>query len=185
MQQLRSHIFLILSILLVFFFLRDSVACAPTWSVPARNGTFDTPETYTVCLDLPPAQRAEAHRAVEMWDRSLHQWKHLVAVDGANEPCSFIISETSNNTTNDPMVIAWTSHVGGSEIFVLIGRYENDVTGILLHELGHALGAQHVPGTLMNDAWQRNLYVCPDVITVAQVAAYNHISLMLLSWCTP
>lgn len=73
--------------------------------------------------------------------------------------------------------------VGGREISLVKGRYEQDVTGILLHEIGHALGAQHVPGTLMNPRWTPGEFTCPDATTVAQVAAWNKVDLGLLQWC--
>lgn len=79
--------------------------------------------------------------------------------------------------------LAETSMVGGFEIRMRKGWYEQDIPGILMHEMGHAFGAQHVDGTLMNPTWAPHRFVCPDKTTVAQVAAWWQINLDTLSYC--
>ena len=162
------------------------VACSRGlfWSEPrlALNGQLTT--TATVCLYLPEKQINEAIKAVEDWDHSLRGWKHLVAVNafGSDIFCGYTIREM-NPPENDSVVLAEASMIGGHEIRLYRGRYEMDTKGIVMHELGHCLGAQHVSGTLMNPHWYKNAFRCPDQVTVAQVAAFNQVNLGRLAWC--
>ncbi len=158
------------------------IGCGPTW-VPPGIPANESPTKVFVCLDLPPERVQAATVAVETWDKSLSQWKHVVAVPGHDEPCTVWVHEVTEPYPGDEKALAWASTIGGHEISMRRGRYEQDVTGILLHELGHTFGAQHVPGTLMHPNWSPHIYVCPDATTVAQVAAWNKVNLAMLSWC--
>lgn len=57
---------------------------------------------------------------------------------------------------------------------------------ILMHELGHALGAQHVNTTsLMFPVTDGDLMLnCADKITVAQIATYHHLNIEHLNYCS-
>lgn len=164
-------------------------ACAPEWTRPAQNGSFVPPGKAYVCVDLPKEQQAAAKLAVDGWDHALRQWKHIVYVEGGSGSglldgsCTYWVHEVTEVSEEDKHALAWASMLGGHEISMRKGWYEHDTTGILLHELGHAFGAQHVPGTLMNATWYRHGFICPDATTVAQVAAWNRINLALLCWC--
>ena len=175
MRALSLTIVIVLALLL---------SCTPTWS-PPRIPANESPSKVFVCLDLPAPRVQAAAAAVELWDKSLSQWKHVVAVPGHVEPCTIWVHEVTEAYMDDEKAIAWVSTIGGHEISMRRGRYEHDVTGILLHELGHAFGAQHVPNTLMHPNWYPHAYVCPDATTVAQVAAWNKVNLSMLSWCSP
>lgn len=165
-------------------------SCAPEWTRPAQNGSFVPPGKVYVCVDLPEKQQAAAELAVAGWDRALHLWKRIVYVEGGSDaagllggPCTYWVHEVTEVNEEDEHILAWASALGGHEISMRKGWYEHDTTGILLHELGHAFGAQHVPGTLMNASWYRHGFTCPDVTTVAQVAAWNRINMAMLCWC--
>lgn len=113
---------------------------------------------------------------------AIHKWKNLQPVIGVSEACDYTIVE-SNEKPAHPNALASTSGIGGREITLYKGRYEADTLGITLHEMGHALGARHMAGTLMAPQAQYNVYKCPDAATVAQVAAANDVDPSLLSWC--
>lgn len=171
----------------LFLFVAIFVACSPSWRKPPVSlaNLNDSGKAY-VCLDLPDSQQKAAVEAVEMWDRAIGNWKHLVPIKSHDDSfCGFWVHETREDHPKDPTALAWASIIGGREIYMKIGSYEKDTKGILLHELGHALGAQHVKGTLMNAHWSPGAFICPDVTTVSQVAAFHGLNLETLSWCTP
>jgi len=172
---LRSLVLLVAAFLLL--------GCGVRWRPPAQNGSFVPPAQEYVCVDLPREQQAAAAEAVEGWDNALKQWKRLTAIEGRQEPCTYWVHEADRPEDDESRALAWVSMLGGREIFMRRGWYEHDTTAILMHELGHAFGAQHVPGTLMNITYQRRAFACPDATTVAQVAAWNHVSIELLAWC--
>ena len=157
--------------------------CGPVWVGPTRVDTWGGVGNAYVCIDLPADSVEDAARAVSTWDRALRQWRRLVPVIGADDGCSYVISETSTPHPTDPAAVGWASRIGGRRIQLLRGRYETDVEVIVLHEMGHALGAQHVDGTLMNPTYDTITLRCPDVVTVSQVAAYNGLDMATLSWC--
>ncbi len=165
------------------------ISCAGVqWTQP----TFVVPEQEAghvyVCVDLPKEQWPGADEAVRQWDHALHQWKHVEAVNGGKpwlDTCTLWVHEVTTVSPQDEHALAWASVLGGFEISMRKGWYEQDVTGILMHEMGHAFGAQHVAGTLMNPKWFPHGFICPDATTVAQVAAWNQVNLDSLSYCVP
>jgi hypothetical protein len=157
-----------------------ALACSPLWTEPATTATHTG--TARVCLVLPSERLSEARAAVEAWNHSLERWRNLTAVTA--EPCDYIVRETEEeHWSGYGSALAWASKLGGREISLRRGHYEQDVKGLLLHELGHALGAQHVEGTLMHPQWSRGAFRCPDKVTVVQVAAWNRVNISLLRWC--
>lgn len=163
-------------------------ACGPYWTSTAS--TYDHPGRITVCLNLPPSQLPEAHVAVTQWDNVLFRWNRIEAVDNPADQgnCSIIVHTTHDvyvgfDGKSEENALAWCSCVGCREISMRVGSYERDVSGILQHEIGHALGAQHAVGTLMDPVWHYGSYSCPDRTTVLQVAAWNRIDASTLSWC--
>lgn len=172
---------------LLFLFAALVLSCSSTTAkkakVPGVLSSIDTDDTALVCVDLPENLVPLAMEAVEMWDHSIEKWKRLKPIRGDEWRCSFWIHETTETLESKPEALAWASRIGGREIFMKVGRYEQDVKGIVLHELGHALGAQHVENTLMNEHWAQGRFVCPDVVTVAQIAAFHNVNLETLSWC--
>jgi len=152
------------------------------WGLPTSNGSVQVPLDMYVCLELPEAQMPEAERAVAQWNKSLAQWKKL-RVERTFKYCDVVVEEVTEALNRSPGALAWADKLGGSHVSMRKGFYEQDVQGILMHEIGHILGAQHMQGTLMDAEWSPKSYPCPDRVTVAQVAAWNHVSLNLLTWC--
>lgn len=166
------------------------VACGPQWSTAHYSPGI--PGRMRVCLWLPPQHLASAHNAIDAWDAALHKWNAVVPLDNPSDTnaCTILV-----RTQADPLydrsgdaqenVLAWCACIGCRSITLRTGHYESDVSGILQHELGHALGAQHADGTLMDPYWHPRGYTCPDRETVLQVAAWNRIDEDQLSWCKP
>ena len=146
---------------------------------------LDEPPAYGtiyICLALPQESLPGALAAVDKWDRALHRWRAVEAIEGYNSVCSYWVGEVAYANMYDPYALAWASAIGGHEVYMRKGRYEIDVEGILSHELGHCFGAQHVPMGLMAPTWIPNGYKCPDILTLAQVAAWNQLPLTMMRW---
>lgn len=81
--------------------------------------------------------------------------------------------------------IAWTDRLGGNEIFLIRDRlYLADIYPVMLHELGHFLGANHVNEMgLMNKEYSATNYNCIDKSTVRQVAKFQKVDFSALNYC--
>jgi predicted Zn-dependent protease len=135
-------------------------------------------------MQIPEKSQPEARQALELWNKTVGTWKTLVPVDGDSNNCDYTIKEVSiDMCPGTASALACTNTIGGNIVYMRKGRYEKAVKWITLHEWGHVYGAQHVVGTLMNPTWEKLNTECPDIVTVAQVAAYNHLNLATLSWC--
>lgn len=164
-----------------------TLSCTPTW-VPAETSALNGPVETNVCVHLPEEQLESARQAVEQWDIALRQWRRMRFVAFGSTNCYLTVTEVAYSmapkASNGAVALAWVPYVGASSIFMVRGLYERDTTGILMHEIGHAMGASHLPGTLMHWQHRKMTYACPDAATVAQVAAWHRVDLRLLAWCS-
>jgi Matrixin len=83
-------------------------------------------------------------------------------------------------------VVAWTSDIGGHQIFMIVSRLESPgmFNMTLLHEIGHALGAEHAeePGHLMTlGTWQGRS--CIDEDAARQIARFEKLDPERMNWC--
>ena len=162
------------------------VACQPAWIPRSPPTSWLLQETAIVCIEVSTEQIPAVVEAVKGWDRAIGRWKRLKPRIGiVEETCDFTIRETNPPFFKSDNVLATTNAIGGHSIELYRGRYEIDTLVVVLHELGHALGARHMVGTLMSPNLEYRAYQCPDAATVAQVAAANMIDPILLSWCKP
>lgn len=165
-------------------FLVLILSCTQTvsWHTNDLIDMRSTAKLNVICLDVSEKSKPEIIRAIDVWNVALQNWiKFLPTEETSTGSCDVLITEVA--TSDVPLALAWTSKVGGNIIYLIKGRYELDAFGVVLHEMGHVLGAQHIHGTLMNETYDKKLYTCPDAITIAQVAAWNKVSLDILKWC--
>lgn len=148
-------------------------SCAPTWTYAPQNAMARPP--IRVCLEAPDTS-GELAQAVHAWDKAIGNWRHMVV---SHAGCDVVIFE-GQCTDGNPLACA--DGLGGTVVTLVPGKYEHDRTAILLHELGHILGAQHVEGTLMSSTYAGH-YTCPDIYTVLQVSSYQKANLTEFSWC--
>lgn len=174
---------LIAAFVSVFGFVIVSMSCQPIWSKKYdKINQLPNPEVSNVCINVSKDTREEVINAVLAWDNSIKVWQRLVPIIGKHEGCKYKIKEVIPNDDVGPTVLA-TAFLYDKEIYLYTDRYEIDIIGIVLHEIGHLLGAKHMEGTMMAPIINYKKYKCPDAATVAQVARANGINPLLFQFC--
>ncbi len=96
-----------------------------------------------------------------------------------------VMKVMSDNSMVDKDTRAWVNELGGFKLYVVKDRVPTQImTGIMMHELGHVLGASHVEGdSLMFKHYDPKKFACIDFATVKQVSDYQKIRLDHLNHC--
>jgi hypothetical protein len=82
------------------------------------------------------------------------------------------------------LTLAFANALGGNRIYVIRDRVENSwVTGLMLHEMGHLLGAAHDGHDLMAPTYNWEACRCIDYEALQEVAQYQHLPLQQLNYC--
>jgi hypothetical protein len=152
-----------------------TLTCSRQWSYVQSTGA-NTHPPYRVCIEAPNPDKFRP--AIQVWNKSAEAWRPIIE----SCPGDVEVVESGPEACGEGDHLACANALGGHIISMIRGAYEGDPAGVLAHELGHILGAQHVEGTLMSAHYQRG-QLCPDLITVTQVAAYQHAPLTQFSWC--
>ena len=183
--QKQSSLVFVFSFITFVTAIFSPLACEPGYIfIGPKSSTWTPNEKSEVCVDVSEEQLFKVLDAIYAWDVALNNWKRLVPRLGKNfEGCDYTISEAEPTDEVGPLTLAMTSSLFGREIKLYKGRYEIDPTSIVLHELGHAFGAKHMPGTMMNAEIIYFKYKCPDAATIAQIATANGLSPDVLAWC--
>lgn len=80
--------------------------------------------------------------------------------------------------------LAWADAIGGYRIFVIRDRVTNSwMPGVMLHEMGHLLGAAHDNVYLMQPTFNWSEYRCVDYQALKLVAKYNHLDVEDMNYC--
>lgn len=159
------------------------IACEPTWVPRQPTNAWILQENASVCIEVSKDQIPAVVDAIKGWDRAIGKWKRLKPRIGIDESCDYTIKEVNPPLFRSELALATTDAIGGRRIELYRGRYEIDTLTVVLHELGHALGARHMIGTLMAPNLEYRAYRCPDAATVAQVAIANAVDPTLFIWC--
>lgn len=81
-------------------------------------------------------------------------------------------------------VLAWCNAVGGNRMFVIRDRIPAAwFTGVMLHEMGHLLGAKHTVKYLMQPVYNMEDSRCIDYETLKEVAIAQDIPIGRLNYC--
>lgn len=159
------------------------ISCQPKWTKTLyNNSALPVAETIYVCIDTDESANEKITIAITSWDNSIGIWKHFVPVIGINKNCNIKIIEVPEEQEADPRVVA-RAFMTNNNIHLFKGRHEKDTIGIVLHEIGHLLGAKHMEGTLMDPVITYKKYVCPDAATLAQVAIIHDVDPLLFKPC--
>jgi hypothetical protein len=194
-----------LTLLAAAIILSFSPARAATGSAPPRD--YDTSAyRYTdkpapaslsagsrtlivyVDRDFGPAERERIALALEQWNHVLNGLVRFRASLLPPDPSDQTVAQIRRSG-------AWivakvdSRHPAARERAALAmtvgGRFATrDLTAVMLHELGHVLGAGHDPhGHLMAPVYDRSNGHCIDRGAVAMVASAQHLPLNQLNWC--
>lgn len=80
--------------------------------------------------------------------------------------------------------LAWVNEIGGNRMWVIRDRISNEqMTGIMLHEFGHLLGAEHDTVYLMQPHYKWEDYRCVDYEALKRVAKWQHLPMERLNYC--
>jgi Matrixin len=139
--------------------------------------------------------------AVNAWNYALNGFIVLKVVDTEFDmEIPKIVDQVKSNgwlfmriDSSNPMVpilkdgfrtIGFCEVVGGHHLYLVRDRmFNSDVFGVTMHEMGHLLGAEHKGDKLMYPHFTRARFQCVDLVTIQQVADYNHIPADRLNFC--
>jgi hypothetical protein len=155
--------------------------------------------TVYVDQDFAPAERERIALALRQWNHVLNGYLRFRAGLLPSDPSDQTVAQlrragawivakvdSSHPAARQRTALAMTvgGH-GGGFVYVIADRFNmRDLTAVMLHELGHVLGAGHDPhGHLMAPVYDRSNGHCIDRGAVAMVAAAQHLPLGQLNWC--
>lgn len=169
------------------------IGCAVT---PMRTARPHGQEVHAVERVLVDAKFDEADqrsiiRAVERWNVVLNGVTHLeprvAKLSLAESGIMIMRIDSSAPYIPEPQeghTLAFVERIGGRHVWVVRDRILSTwVEPVMLHELGHILGAVHHDGGLMNWEFTTAAYACVDVETARDVSESLNVPLSRLRYC--
>jgi len=155
--------------------------------------------TIYIDRDFDPAERERIGLALQQWNHVLNGLVRLRPTLLPPDPSSqtlaqirrsgaWIVAKVDSRhpAARERTALAMTvGGRGGGFVYVVGDRFATrDLTAVMLHELGHVLGAGHDPhGHLMAPVYDRSNGHCIDRGAAAMVASAQHLPPNQLNWC--
>lgn len=171
----------------------------PAMRYTSHATTATTTELIPVRIAGPfePDDRAKILRAVAEWNRALNGFVRFdilpdraPAVAGKSQTTPWMIVAVEDHPGRPASGLAtalartYGDPDGGGMITVYVDRLgRSDLSGVVMHELGHALGLGHDGSGLMAAHYHSSAHQCVDKSTVKALAAKRGLPLDQLNWC--
>lgn len=105
----------------------------------------------------------------------------IIKTDNQNETIKALDKDFKKNKIH---TIAYTNKIGGQLMYFDMDRIGiRELRGVVLHEMGHALGARHDETGVMRSVITPSDYLCLDRAAVKQVVDYFHLDWDKVNWC--
>jgi frataxin-like iron-binding protein CyaY len=143
-----------------------------------KNGIMDAVNQWNYALN--------GHIVLEVVDTSYDM--SISVLERVRLTGGWIILRVGNDSPmvvnlNKPKTLAWADRVGGNYVFVIRDRMDGKwVTGVMLHEMGHLLGASHGVN-LMAAQYRWDDCRCIDLESLKLVAVAQGLSIDKLNYC--
>ena len=185
----------LITLILIFITITTGVGCGSAAFGPVAHNYRYTRMAGGILLrtipiyvtrDIGEADRVAIQQAIEQWNYALNgnvilevvSWKYIGEIDEMKQihQDHGIIIQTLTGVqafqhNKGERTLAFVNDVGGWVIYMIRERIANDdVKSVLLHEVGHILGAYHREHDLMQPIFDADNYHCIDLETLKQVA---------------
>jgi hypothetical protein len=109
-----------------------------------------------------------------------HRCWMVMQVDSSN----YMVTELDDLAGPGSRTLAWANDVGGNRMFLIRDRLKTSwIRGIVLHEMGHLLGAEHDNAYLMAPEFVWEDTQCVDYQTIRLVGTYWSLPVNELNYC--
>lgn len=177
------------------------MSCAPmprSYHYVSSLGAASPIRTYRVYVDskFGEMDKVSIGNSIDQWNIALNGAVRIEVInydfdmtdaellDVSNGAWVIMKINSHNSLVGSREVGAWANRVGGNKIWVVRDRVSNSmIGGVVMHEIGHLLGAEHSRVGLMMPGYDKDWMQCVDYHTIKAVGKYHGIGINRLSYC--